>query len=322
MKPYYEDESVKLLLGDAAAVMSAMPPASVDCCVTSPPYFGLRDYGIDGQIGLEKSPDDYLQALMAVFAEVLRTLKPTGTLWLNLGDAYSGRANGGPSFDRHRGSGHLPGIVAKQVNTTKYVPYKGLLGMPWRLALALQDAGWTLRNAIVWHQPNGTPESVLDRFTDRHEYVFMLVKQSKGYDFDLDAVRVPHAPSSVARAQPHRSPSGLLNAGHPTDTSKQMAPVHMCHPKGANPGDVWTIPNTPYPGAHFATFPIELPQRCIKAGCRPGGLVLDPFSGSATTGAAAVALGRRYIGIDLNAAYHDLAKQRFAQSVIDFGAAS
>jgi site-specific DNA-methyltransferase (cytosine-N4-specific) len=206
-------------------------------------------------------------------------------------------------------------VVAKQINTTAYAPYKGLLGIPWRVALALQDDGWTLRNAVVWHKPNSTPESVTDRLTNRYEQVFLLSRGPRYY-FDLDAIRVPHTPQSLARAQSHRAPSGFINADHPSDTAKQMDTARMCHPNGANPGDVWTISNTGYPGAHFATFPLELPSRCIRASTKPGDLVLDPFSGSATTGAAARGLGRRYIGIAINPEYHDIATSRFQQGVL------
>lgn len=309
-EPYFEDELVRLYLGNAVDVLRSLPDGLVDCCVTSPPYFGLRDYGVDGQIGLERSPTEYVEALVAVFTEVHRVLAAGGTLWLNLGDSYSGKANGGASFDRHRGAGHRAGVVAKQINTTAHAAYKSLLGIPWRVAFALQDAGWTLRNAVVWHKPNSTPESVKDRLTNRYELVFLFTP-GPTYHFDLDAIRVPHTPQSLSRAAAHRAPSGLINGGHPSETAKRMETTRMCHPLGANPGDIWTISNTGYPEAHFATFPVELPTRCIRAGCVAGGTVLDPFSGTATTGAAARALGRRYVGIDIRAEYHDLALRRF-----------
>ena len=319
IEPYWSDETCSLYLGDALAVLREMPDASVDCCVTSPPYYNLRDYGTDGQIGLERSPAAYVERLCEVFAEVRRVLADDGTLWLNIGDSWSNRANSGPSADRSRGRTHGAN-TAKRVNTTSLIPRKGIIGIPWRTAFALQDDGWILRNAIVWHQPNGTPESVKDRLTERHEYVFLLAKQTHYY-FGLDAIREPHAAVSISRAQPHRAPSGLINGDHPSDTAKHMATARMLHPMGANPGDVWTIHNTPYPEAHFATFPVELPIRCIKT-TRPGAVVLDPFSGAGTTGEACRRLGRRYIGIDLKAAYHDLAVKRYAQGVLSFGEAS
>lgn len=320
--PCYDDGWARLYLGPAAAVLRDLPSESVDCCVTSPPYWNQRDYGAGAdELGSEATPTEYVENLAAVFAEALRVMRPGGTLWLNLDDTYSGKANGGDSYDRHRGAGHKGGIVAKQRNSLAFAPYKGMLGLPWRVALAVQDTGWTLRNDIIWHKPNCIPESATDRLTRRYEHVFMFSKGPR-YFYDLDAIRVPHRPSSLARAASHRSPSGFINADHPSDTAKQMAVERMCHPNGANPGDVWEIPNTGYEGAHFATFPIELPRRCILAGCPEGGTVLDPCSGSGTTGAAARALGRRYIGIDLKREYHDLAIARFAQGVLDLEASA
>lgn len=317
---YFEDDWCTLLLGPAAARLRDLPSGSVNCCVTSPPYWNQRDYQAGpGEIGAEPTPAEYVANLVEVFTEVHRVLADDGTLWLNIDDTYSGKANGGPTFDRHRGGGHREGIVAKQVNSLAFAPYKGMLGIPWRVAFALQDADWTLRNDIAWHKPNCTPESVRDRLTRRYEHVFVFSKGPRYY-FDLDAIRVAHRPSSLARAGAHRSPSGLINGDHPSQTAKQMEVDRMCHPNGANPGDVWEIPNTGYAAAHFATFPVELPRRCIQAGSAAGGVVLDPFSGAATTGAAAKGLGRRYIGVDLKAAYHDLAIARFAQGRLDLEA--
>lgn len=263
-------DTITLHTGDTLEVLRTLPDQSVNCIVTSPPYFGLRDYGTAGQYGAEPTLADYVETMRAVFHEARRVLSDTGTLWLNLGDSY-GRGN------------------------------KQLLGTPWRVAFALQDDGWILRNDIIWEKPNAMPESVADRLSSRYEHVFMFSKSRKYY-FDLDAIRVPHAEVSVARAGRSRitpyAPPGQ-SAGKKTET--------VPNAKGKNPGDVWQISTTGFPEAHFATFPLELPTRTIKAGCPENGTVLDPFSGSGTTGQAALDLKRAYIGIDINPEYHDLA---------------
>jgi DNA modification methylase len=280
MKPYYADDAVTLYHGDALDVLREMPDGSVDCCVTSPPYFGLIDYDEPGQYGLEPTPAEYVETMRRLFAEVRRVLAAGGTLWLNLGDSYStnlgqGNVGGGlqggtrPSFRRS----------GAQVTPTRRraggIPAKNAFGIPWQVAFALQGDGWILRNAIVWHKTNAKPESVTDRLSTRHEMVFLLSK-SQRYWFDLDAIK-----------------------------------------DGSNPGDVWSMPTQPFPGAHFAVMPTALAERCVRAGCRPGGTVLDPFSGSGTTGLAAARHGRRYVGLDLNAEYLDLSlRTRLAQTAL------
>lgn len=320
--PYYADDQVTLLLGDALNVLRTLPDASVDCVVTSPPYYGLRDYGTAGQYGLEPTPAAYVEQLRQVFAEARRVLADDGTLWLNLGDSYNNTAAGqnacntnrdGTSDAKQRASEESLGRRKTRLDTS--IRPKNLLGIPWRVAFALQDHGWILRNEIIWHKPNAMPESVRDRLSNRHEHLFLLTKSPR-YHFDLDAIREAHAApdrKTGARAFQARD----LNHQR-TATGTYTGP----DARGRNPGDIWEVATRPYPAAHFAVFPIDLPIRCIKAGCRPGGTVLDPFSGSGTTGAAARQLGRRYVGIDLNPAYHDLAKQRFAQGVLDLGEAS
>lgn len=323
MQPYYRDEQVTLLLGDALDTLRTLPDRSVDCIVTSPPYFGLRDYGTAGQYGLEETPAAYAETMRQVFAEARRVLADDGTLWLNLGDSYayppgSGGRQGanGQRADRTFTAEALPG--------TREIPAKNLIGMPWRTAFALQDDGWILRNEIIWNKPNAMPESVRDRLSTRHEHLFLFTKQPS-YWFDLDAIREPlNRPEAVSEGivfGGRKGASGKLGASGRRGGGNVSVYGTASASKGRNPGDVWEITTKPYPAAHFAVFPIDLPLRCIKAGCRPGGTVLDPFSGSGTTGAAARQLGRRYVGIDLNPAYHDLAKQRFAQGVLDFGAA-
>jgi site-specific DNA-methyltransferase (cytosine-N4-specific) len=309
--PYYADDTVTLYLGDALDVLRTLPDGSADCIVTSPPYFGQRDYGAPGQYGLEATPAAYVETMSAVFAEARRVLADDGTLWLNLGDSYySGK--GEPTQPDEKNRARRLGKRALD-GPSWGLPRKNLIGIPWRVAFALQDDGWTLRNAIIWDRPNAMPEAVADRLSCRYEHVF-LFSRSPRYWFDLDAIREPHkAPQRKAGANAFRA----RDINHQrTATGAYTGPDIE---RGRNPGDIWSIATRPYPEAHFATFPIDLPLRCIKAGCKPGGTVLDPFSGSGTTGEAARQLGRRYVGIDLNAAYHDLAVQRYAQGVLDLG---
>lgn len=318
--PYYQDGSVTLHHGHSLDVARTLRDESVACIVTSPPYFGLRDYGVDGQYGLEASPAEYVENMRELFAELRRVLADDGTLWLNLGDSYSGG---------NRGVYDAGGHLAEGVPTTRPVtnlPGKNLIGIPWRVAFTLQDDGWFLRNAIVWNKPNAMPESVTDRFSSRYEHLFMLTK-SKRYHFDLDAVREPAGtiregaltwereeqgvPGQRPQHRPGRSWAQRAAAGAPPRRGNDPATAQRDSDfatavRGRNPGDVWTIPTQPFPGAHFATMPPVLAQRCIASGCKPGGTVLDPFSGSGTTGLAAQKLGRKYVGIDLNAEYLDL----------------
>lgn len=318
MTAYYEDEQVTLLLGDALEQLCTLPDASVDCIVTSPPYYGLRDCGTPGQYGLEATPAAYVETMRALFAEARRVLADDGTLWLNLGDSYNNTAAGqnacnanrdGGSDAKQRASEEVSGRRKELLD--KSLPAKNMLMIPERVALALQDDGWILRNRIIWSKPNAMPESVTDRLSQKYEPIFLFAKAQR-YRFDLDAIREPHAaPGRRAGANAFRARD--LNHQR-TATGDYSGP----DVRGRNPGDVWSIAPRPFPGAHFATFPVDLPLRCIKAGCRPGGTVLDPFSGSGTTGTAARQLDRKYIGIDLNPAYHDLAKERFAQGAFFF----
>lgn len=279
-EPYFDGDGVTLWHGDALAVLREMPDASVDCCVTSPPYFGLRDYGVEGQYGLEASPADYVETLRALFGEVRRVLVDDGTLWLNLGDSYGSDKN--------------------------------LLGIPWHTALALRQDGWTLRNDVIWAKTNGMPTSVLDRFAMKHEHVFLFAKSPR-YWFDIDAVRKPHAESSLKRF----AVGMTAQTKHPSAVrlgARDGIPIGHTPEHGTNPGDVWAVNSQPFGEAHFAVMPQALAERCVMAGCKPGGLVLDPFSGSGTTGLAATKHGRRYVGVDLSSDYLDLSlRTRFAQ---------
>jgi len=285
LKPYYADESVTLHHGDALTVLSSLPDASVNCCVTSPPYFGLRDYGVEGQLGLEASPAEYVGNLRALFAQVRRVLADDGTFWLNLGDSYNAYNNNrGPS----KSFSAATDVARNDCNpglTVKDLPAKNLLGIPWRVAFALQDDGWILRNDIIWAKPNAMPESVTDRLSTKHEHLFLFAKSPR-YWFDLNPIRSETTPNVL----------------------------------GGNPGDVWSINTKGFPAAHFAVMPSALAERAIQAGCKPGGTVLDPFSGSGTTGLAAARHGRKYVGVDLNAEYLDLSlRTRLAQPGLNFG---
>lgn len=340
--PYYSDDTLTLLIGDAREVLSTMDDGSVNCVVTSPPYYGLRDYqGNPDQIGLEETPDAYVARLVDVFAAVHRVLADDGTLWLNLGDSYySGRGNPGPNSADQKQAARRGWVRPVDRPGQDWAKPKDLLGMPWRVAFALQDDGWYLRNSIVWHKPNAMPESVRDRLSTRHELLFLFSK-SRRYWFDLDAIREPLAHpealsqgivfggtnaglgkvgASARRGGGHRFvyggdvPPGQRRPknGGPGDHHK------AANERGRNPGDVWSIPTTPLPEAHFAAFPVELPRRCIAAGCKPDGIVLDPFSGAGTAALAAQQLGRRAIGIDINASYHDIALKRMSNAPLPF----
>src|SRR5690625_2776377 len=312
--PYYQDEHLTLHHGDALAVLRRMDAGSVDCIVTSPPYYGLRDYGVDGQLGAEASPAEYVENMRALFAEARRVLADDGTLWLNLGDSYqsSGGMEGvGPNAK----VGSTKRQATGRTRPRSGLPAKNLLGIPWRVAFALQDDGWILRNDIIWAKPNGMPSSIMDRLTTKHEHVFLFSKRPR-YWFDLGPIREPLIhPDALARDIRFggNKASGYGNAtysGHAYEGDPD---------KGKNPGDVWTIPTAPFAEAHFAAMPPTLAERCVQAGCKPGGTVLDPFSGSGTTGMAAAKHGRRYVGIDLNADYLDLSlKTRLQQPGLDF----
>ena len=334
--PYYSDDQVTLWHGDSLDVLRTMPAESVNCVVTSPPYYGLRDYGEPGQYGLEATPAEYVERMRQVFAEVRRVLAVDGTLWLNLGDSYSTSPTGSRGTTSALTNSKV--IEAQQgIGLRADRPSKNLLGIPWRVAFALQDDGWVLRNHIVWHKPNAMPESVTDRLSSRHESLFLLTRSPR-YWFDLDPIREPLAfpealdgsrvfggknkgggegriGASARRAGLHPSIYGAT--GMPEQTIHDPAGSRHTHERGRNPGDVWSIPTQHFSAAHFAVFPPALAERCVLAGCRPGGTVLDPFAGSGTAGMVALKHGRRFVGIDLSATYLALAlKTRLAQSAL------
>lgn len=321
MSPFYADDAVTLHHGKAVDVLRTLDAGSVDCCVTSPPYYGLRDYGVDGQLGAEPSPAEYVAALVATMREVRRVLADDGTLWLNLGDSYSSGSGGqsalaalGERLGTGGGQKADSSKVRRAADAT--LPAKNLLGIPWRVAFALQDDGWILRNDNIWHKSNAMPESVRDRLSTKHEYVFLLSKGPR-YWFDLDPIREDYAPASLDRYRYDYQQGGSTFDAQARPGTLRDGGTITANVVGKNPGDVWTIPTQPFAGAHFATFPVALAERCILAGCKPGGVVLDPFSGSGTTGLAASRHGRRYVGIDLNPKYLDLSlRTRLAQTAL------
>lgn len=330
MSVYHQDGTVTLHLGKALEVLGALPDQSVDCCVTSPPYYGLRSYLPEGhpdkihEIGTEKSPAEFVERLRLLFAEVRRVLSNDGTLWLNLGDSYS--AAGG-----HTDPGKTSALQGRKVQLMQGMatkgsdrPIKNLLGIPWRVAFALQDDGWILRSEIIWAKRNFMPEAVTDRPTSAHEQIFLFSK-SRRYWYDADAIREESDPDQEAHNRRYAREYNVhtdraATTGQPGNVNN--IGVHSRPGKGGrNARDVWTISSIPFPGAHFAVFPPELPRRCIAAGCKPGGTVLDPFSGSGTTGMVAQKLGRKYVGIDLNPEYLDLSlRTRLADQAMEFPA--
>lgn len=326
MKPYYADDSVTLYHGDSLAVLREIPDQSVDCCVTSPPYFGMRDYGEEGQYGLEASPAEYVETMRAVFAEVRRVLADDGTLWLNLGDSYNSASSGQNGTGSTGITGGRHDRMGGRREAFAGLPAKNLLGIPWRVAFALQDDGWVLRAEIIWAKRNFMPEAVTDRVTRAHEQVFMLSKSSR-YWYDADAIREESDPAQQAHNEKYAKvyaaqADRAATTGQPGNVNS--AGVHSRPGKpGRNARSVWTVSATPFPEAHFATMPLTLAERCVSAGCKPEGVVLDPFSGSGTTGLAAARNGMRYVGVDLNSEYLDLSlRTRLAQSALDFGEAT
>jgi DNA modification methylase len=364
MQPYYKSEYGTLFHGDCLAVLRELPDQSINCCVTSPPYWGLRDYGVEGQIGLEQTPEEYVQRMVEVFREVRRVLRGDGTLWLNLGDSYAGSGKGRMADGSHSEGGKQAtntGAVIGQLHKADAdgLKPKDLIGIPWRVAFALQADGWYLRQDIIWSKPNPMPESVRDRCTKAHEYIFLLSKQGR-YCYDADAIAEPLTESSVARLSQdieHQQGSmrvpgktnGTTKAVSRRDTFDRNGPVseHVIPGQGyaqhrqrgsgnlerkygedrdrpgshlgasipwegqtRNKRDVWTVATRPFSEAHFATFPLELIEPCILAGCPKGGTVLDPFFGSGTTGLCCQMNGRLWAGIELNEKYCGLSIKR------------
>lgn len=338
--------------GCAAEVLKGLDDNSVDCCVTSPPYYGLRDYKVKGQIGQESTPEQYISSLVQVFTEVYRVMKPTGTLWINIGDSYwgSGGASGHKSTSMNLGRvtesyGASRGIASKKSDI--YKP-KDLIGIPWMLAFALRSAGWYLRQEIIWAKKNCMPESVKDRCTRSHEFIFMLSKSARYY-YDADAIKEPaiydiDGTGTAARKARQNTDNKLVpisqhngirafkdaskmngkhrekQRGHSqrhagfNDRWDKMTTYEQCTGM-RNKRDVWHIAPAQFPEAHFATFPEEIPALCTKAGCPENGTVLDPFMGAGTTALVARKLNRNYIGAELNPDYIRLAEARIKKEL-------
>jgi len=340
-----------IICGDAAEVIVGMEAESIQCCITSPPYYGLRDYQEDGQIGLEETPEIYVEKLVAVFREVKRALKNDGIVFLNLGDSYNGSGGPGSQYDNKAANGYK-GEFQKFKNPNRKIDNlkpKDLIGIPWMVAFALRADGWWLRQDIIWAKPNPMPESVTDRCTKAHEYIFLLSKSAQYY-YNAEAIYEPanydgrkdtkmkgsqkyaggfydneEAIQTMAARGHERWPrklDGTGTAGDGPGLANHSGCVDMITGEylghtldgvpARNRRSVWTIPTKPYKQAHFATFPPELPRLCILAGSRPGDVVLDPFCGSGTTLVAAKELGRHWIGIDISPAYCELSRKRIA----------
>lgn len=314
---------LEVMLGDCRDSLRALHKdgVKVQTCVTSPPYFGLRDYGVDGQLGLEQTPKEYITAMVEVFRCVRDVLADDGTLWLNIGDSYAAQRGGthqpaetlaggkggktvdGGIVNRDRHAGYNPTRDAAAIG----LKHKDLIGIPWMLAFALRADGWYLRQDIIWHKPNPMPESVKDRCTKAHEYIFLLSK-SERYYFDSDAIKEPVAASTIDRLSQPNLAEQVGSTRVPGKTNGNMKAVGNLETR--NKRDVWTVATRPYKGAHFATFPPELIRPCVQAGSRPGDIVLDPFGGSGTSGAVALEEKRNAVLCELNPAYEPLILSR------------
>lgn len=311
-----------IIIGDALKAAKRIPDNYVDCCVTSPPYYGLRDYGVEGQLGQEKTPEEYIDKLVLIFREVKRTLATDGTLWVNISDSYAGSGKGRNADGTHNNKtsnkeseGQRNGKLLKTLKSSG-CKSKDLIGIPWLLALALRNDGWYLRQDIIWQKPNAMPESVKDRCTRSHEYIFLLSK-SKSYYYDAKAIMEPCVNGDL------RSPNGSKGTRTQNEGLRKQDAVGNRRYTGfneryklsgkrelRNKRDVWSIATKGFHGAHFATFPEELITPCILAGCPEKGVVLDPFFGSGTTGAVALKNNRRFIGIELNEEYAKISSKR------------
>ena len=324
-------EKNTIINGNSLEVLKSLPDNSIDCCVTSPPYYALRDYGCDGQIGLEETPEKYIESLCDVFSEVRRVLTPEGTLWLNIGDSYNGNKVGNIEVVKNKKVSESNDFHKKLCGGAKP---KDLIGIPWMLAFALRSQGWYLRQDIIWQKPNPMPESVTDRCTKSHEYIFLMSKSQKYY-FDYEAIQEPCADQSRTNYACGNRTNGINKDRNDNDfgeRSKNWKPrtkncqydgqkpnsFHLSRENGEpdkeyyvrNKRDVWSVNVKPCSEAHFATYPFELIKPCILAGCPENGIVLDPFMGSGTTAIVARSLNRNYLGVELNPEYIKIAHKR------------
>jgi len=300
----------KILVGDVLNRLGELPEKSVQCVVTSPPYWGLRDYGHDNQIGLEQTPKEYVNQMVAVFREVNRVLSDDGVLWLNLGDSYSSMRDSKASPDSLRGNSDGTAVSAASNRNPKALKtaglkHKDLVGIPWRVAFALQDDGWYLRQDVIWAKPNPMPESVKDRCTKSHEYIFMLTKNAR-YFFDNDAIKEPSANLGKTKIK-----FGGSKYGDSDDPKHATKSGHEYTDTGLrNKRDVWTIPTKPFKDAHFAVMPEALAEPCILSSSKEGDTVLDPFMGSGTVAVVANKHNRHAVGVELNPEYVEIASRR------------
>lgn len=298
--------------------LNRIPNNYLDCVVTSPPYWNLRDYGVNGQIGLEKTPEEYVEKMVQIFQEIKRALNPMGTVWLNLGDSYaSGKGDcfnpggGKESLGAKRKESGAHPLSRGNVSDLKKsgLKAKDLCGIPWRVAFALQADGWYLRSDIIWHKPNAMPESVTDRPTKNHEYIFLLTKSAKYY-YDQKAILEPYTEPMNRWGGENLVPNGKSywdqGTGQQTYRHRNMRP----DPEGRNKRTVWTVTTKPFKEAHFAVYPPDLIRPCVLAGCPVGGIVYDPFMGSGTTAEVAILNNRKYIGSELNGEYIKLQEKR------------
>jgi len=304
----------EIKVGDSLEVLKTMDEQSVHCCVTSPPYWALRNYGHDGQLGQEETPEEYVENLVQIFHEVKRVLRDDGTLWLNLGDSYVGSGNKGKHKDNKDRKNRNGQVIAKN-NKVQGLKPKDMVGIPWRVAFALQADGWYLRSDIIWNKNNPMPSPVQDRPTSSHEYIFLLSK-NRQYYYDKDAILEP-------LLEPNRKDSksgfgGYKHTSQPertTNSTYSGRKFDASKLKGKNKRDVWTVATTGYKGSHVAVYPPKLIEPCILAGCPDGGTVLDPFSGSGTTGVVALNNQKNYIGIELSPEYVKLSEDRITKEV-------
>lgn len=303
----------QVLIGDCISSMKTLPDQSVHCCVTSPPYFGLRDYGVEGQIGLEQTPEEYVAKMVEVFREVRRVLRDDGTLWLNIGDSYArGFGGGSPGEKAATNVGAYQG--RKRGKVPDGLKGKDLIGIPWMLAFALRADGWYLRQEIIWHKPNPMPESVKDRCTKAHEQIFLLSKSPRYY-LDSEAMKEDAVGGQTGKAASFKREGSKREQTIPGQAYGTHRPERedvAYNGEKRNRRSVWSVATRPYKGAHFATFPPALIEPCILAGCPVDGVVLDPFGGSGTTAGVAVAHGRNAVICELNPEYAAMVDSRVA----------
>ena len=315
-----------IINNDCLTALKDLPDKSVDCCVTSPPYYGLRDYGVEGQIGREATPEQYVERLVEVFVQLYRVLSDSGTLWLNISDSYCGTGSKGACLDPKNPKGRNGQKVSLTQNV-RGCKNKDMIGIPWLLAFALRDSGWYLRSDIIWQKGNAMPENVKDRPTRSYEHVLLFSKSGRYY-YDASAVAEPIAQSTAARYMRGRSDSNKYSVAVPGQGNGKVQGINRPRKPGEirkedispyrNGRDVWLINTAAYKGAHFAAFPPKLALKCILAGCPEDGIVLDPFLGSGTTGLVAAENSRRFIGIELNPEYCRLAAERIGGVEIEY----